>query len=128
MSKYSGENANETFNLKAGTYYIGAVTYDMYSDDKHIPAAKFKISEVKPEMSCTKTETGVTYSISGSIPEVAQLYAAIYDGGILKEIKQIENPASEGSISFKTISATDSCKLFLWDTDFAPLCGNVTCN
>ena len=125
-----------TFDLKAGTYYIAAGTYDNYPEDEHIPMAKFKITTIKAEspddealqISGTKTANGVNYTISGSIPADSTLYAALYDAGKMKDLKPVKNPLSLGSITFDNAPGSYDCKLFLWDKTFKPLCNDIVCD
>lgn len=132
----TGEIIDGIFDLKAGTYYIAAATYDQDLEDEHIPEARFKISKVDSdtpddealEINGTKSESGVSYAISGNIPEDATLYAVLYDGERLKEIKVVESPVSEGTVTFDNSVGSYDCKLFLWDVNMKPLCNNVICD
>ena len=124
------------FNLKAGTYYIAAGTYDNIPDDDVTVCARFKITTISSEetpddeklkISGTKTANGVAYTISKNISQNFVLYAALYNGTQLKEIKVVKNPAYEGSITFDNAVTAYDCKLFLWDSNFAPLCESTVC-
>ncbi len=126
---------NVTFELNAGTYYIAAATRDKYSDDEYIPAAKFKISKVNTgtpddealQVSGSKTANGVNYTISGGVPADSTLYAALYEGEKMKELKPVKNPLSSGSITFDNATDSYNCKLFLWDATLNPLCSDAAC-
>ncbi|MBR5157022.1 MAG: hypothetical protein IKW59_04555 [Clostridia bacterium] len=118
---------NVTFELKAGTYYIAASTSDKYADDEYIPEAKFKISKNKPIISGSKTSNGVDYTITGTVPNDSTLYAALYDGEKMKELKPVKNPLASGSITFDNAPGAYNCKLFLWDENLNPLCNEIEC-
>lgn len=127
---YNGEiwkniDGELVLELEAGTYYVFAGTYDWDEEDTYVPKAGFKMAKIKTELSAVKADKSVSYSITGSVAENASLYLALYDGKILKEVRAVKNPDSQGSITFEDSIKAYQCKLFLWNETLEPLCQSV---